>query len=129
MDDVFKFIKAPRNRAALKRQESFNVVSRRDFDLTNRNEIPGPGAYDQSMLRSKASVAKLSDRRWKDTRDYLPGPGAYELSPVYQDTILKGTFNATLNNPLATREKQRVAGSESVISNKLTIEHLGRSAE
>jgi hypothetical protein len=29
-----------------------------------------------------------------------PGPGAYEFSPLIQDTVLKGTFNVTLNNPL-----------------------------
>lgn len=26
-----------------------------------------------------------------------------QLSPLLQDTVLKGTFNATLNNPVATR--------------------------
>ncbi len=111
---------APRNKNALKRQESFNVVARRDFDLQRASvaEYPGPGAYDQSTARSKFSIAKQTDRRWKDAKDKaLPGPGFYELAPMYQDTVLKGTFNVTLNNPFVAKQKQ--ARSEPGLVNKL----------
>jgi len=41
------------------------------------------------------------DSRFKELRkDEVPGPGAYELSPLIANTLLKGTFNATLHNPI-----------------------------
>lgn len=86
---------APRNKNALKRQESFNVVSSRNFDpvAASKAELPGPGAYDTLSSKSKFTIAKQTDRRWKDTKDKnLPGPGFYELSPMYQDTLLKGNL-------------------------------------
>lgn len=99
---------APRNKNALKRQESFNVVARRDNVVTNTD--PGPGAYDQMATKSKFSIAKQTDERWKDSKNKsLPGPGFYELSPMYSDTLLKGTFNATLNNPFVFKERQKNA--------------------
>jgi hypothetical protein len=100
---------APRTRNALKRQTSFNFVSKRDFNLCHNHEIPGPGAYDlaASTLHSGSHVAKLTDKRWKEEKNDIPGPGQYELSPMYQDTILKGTFNASLNNPLIPKEPKQ----------------------
>ncbi len=90
--------KAPRNKNATKRQQSFNVVSRRDFNLVNINEIPGPGSYDiPENTKTKTCIAPLSEKRWKDSSDNLPGPAHYELSTMYQDTILKGKYNQNKN--------------------------------
>ena len=112
---------------ALKRQESFNVVSRRDFNISMNDEVPGPGAYDQSF-KLRNTIAKTTDKRWKEDKEKLPGPGTYELSSMYQDTLLKGTFNATLNNPFIYKEKQKIT-SESSLSNKFTINKLNRVPE
>jgi hypothetical protein len=113
---------------ALKRQESFNVTAKRDFGLAMPNEIPGPGAYDQNTLKSKFSIAKQTDKRWKESREKLPGPGFYELSPMYQDTLLKGTFNATLNNPFVYKDKHKIS-SDSAIASKFGINALERVPE
>lgn len=110
---------APRNKNALKRQESFNVVAKRDFDpqFALKAELPGPGAYDQSHSKNRTYIAKQTDQRWKDSKDKaLPGPGFYELSPMYQDTLLKGTFNATLTNPFVYKERQKQSMSESAMN-------------
>lgn len=40
-------------------------------------------------------------QRFKQIKDENPGPGSYELSPLQMHTSLRGTFNATLNNPAA----------------------------
>ncbi|KAH9494398.1 Sperm-tail PG-rich repeat-containing protein 2 [Bulinus truncatus] len=40
------------------------------------------------------------DKRFREDREDFPGPGTYELSPMFQDTVIKGTFNHTLNNPI-----------------------------
>ncbi|XP_002731483.1 sperm-tail PG-rich repeat-containing protein 2-like [Saccoglossus kowalevskii] len=71
------------------------------FEETDPNN-PGPGSYDPTVK----DVVKLGrmvtrDERFKAMKNDFPGPGAYELSPLLQDTVLKGTFNATLNNPVA----------------------------
>jgi hypothetical protein len=90
--------KPPRNKNATRRQQSFNVVSRRDFNLVNSNEIPGPGSYDISEnSKTKTCIAPLSEKRWKDLNENLPGPAHYELSTMYQDTILKGYLISEIN--------------------------------
>jgi hypothetical protein len=53
----------------------------------------------------------------------MPGPGFYELSPMYQDTLLKGTFNATLNNPFVYKERQK-ATLDTNINNKFGLHSL-----
>lgn len=42
------------------------------------------------------------ERRFRNlSKENVPGPGTYEFNPLIQDTVLKGTFNATLSNPLS----------------------------
>lgn len=99
----------PRNRQALKRQKSFNVVSRRDFSLASNEATPGPGAYDVAFGKPPtAHFAAVQEERWNSTThgESLPGPADYALSPMYMNTILKGTFNATLNNPLVVKKQK-----------------------
>ncbi|XP_070544297.1 sperm-tail PG-rich repeat-containing protein 2-like [Ptychodera flava] len=62
---------------------------------------PGPGTYDPSVKDPvKLGLMVTRDQRFRGNKNEVPGPGAYELSPLMQDTVLKGTFNATLNNPI-----------------------------
>jgi hypothetical protein len=120
---------APRTRNALKRQTSFNFVSKRDFNLSHNDEIPGPGSYDlaAATARSRSHVAKLTERRWKEEKERGPGPGQYEFSPMYQDTLLKGTFNATLNNPLVSKEPKQ--SQQNTMNNKLSLGNLEKFDE
>lgn len=117
----------PRNKNALRRQESFNVVSRREFNLAFNPGMPGPASYDLDVnSKPTVNIAKLTDKRWKSIKDTKPGPADYELSPMFQDTLLKGTFNATLNNPLVMKS-QKTASDPALISsrnNKLTFNSL-----
>nr|XP_025046563.1 sperm-tail PG-rich repeat-containing protein 2-like isoform X2 [Pelodiscus sinensis]XP_025046564.1 sperm-tail PG-rich repeat-containing protein 2-like isoform X2 [Pelodiscus sinensis] len=66
----------------------------------------GPGTYNP-VAKSASSISLFVSRveRFKDVREITPGPGAYELSPLFKDTVLKRTFNATLQNPIATPMK------------------------
>ena len=101
------------------------MVARRNFNLASNEFTPGPGAYDQPSAKSKATVAKLTEKRWKSSnKEKLPGPADYEFSPMYQDTVLKGTFNATLNNPFVLKQKQKAA-SETTLNMTLNSSKLG----
>ncbi|XP_041363261.1 sperm-tail PG-rich repeat-containing protein 2-like [Gigantopelta aegis] len=99
----------PRTDAAKRKQGSFlSAASRfappRDMLIEQPDaETPGPGAYDHpsSELDPKKGLMVTKDKRFKELKSEGPGPGTYEFSPLIQDTVLKGTFNATLNNPLA----------------------------
>ncbi|XP_033103681.1 sperm-tail PG-rich repeat-containing protein 2-like [Anneissia japonica] len=66
---------------------------------------PGPGTYQPEDSRGNVKLGMMvyKDSRFKEHKNENPGPGAYEMSPLIQDTVLKGTFNATLNNPVAPR--------------------------
>ncbi|XP_074648562.1 sperm-tail PG-rich repeat-containing protein 2-like [Tubulanus polymorphus] len=62
--------------------------------------IPGPGAYEIKKDKSKGGLMVTKDKRFRNKKSDIPGPGSYEFSPLIQDTVLRGTFNATLNNPI-----------------------------
>ncbi|XP_071974166.1 sperm-tail PG-rich repeat-containing protein 2 isoform X2 [Engystomops pustulosus] len=91
----------PRTFQAKRKQASFLSVAPRNFTLQNDFQVPGPGAYDpmkKPVIQTPSSVPR--EERFKDPKEMTPGPGSYEMSPVFKDTVLKGTFNATLPNPL-----------------------------
>ncbi|XP_038648707.1 sperm-tail PG-rich repeat-containing protein 2 [Scyliorhinus canicula] len=81
---------------------SFLTTVPRNVKIARQSaDKPGPGAY-KPILKSTPKLALIVSRqpRFKDQSFRTPGPADYELSPVVMDTVLKGTFNATLINPL-----------------------------
>ncbi|KAL5457127.1 hypothetical protein EMCRGX_G034367 [Ephydatia muelleri] len=63
---------------------------------------PGPGEYASEQIGKSGKLSLLCSReeRFKNPKPLTPGPGAYEMSRSYKDTVLLGTFNANLENPL-----------------------------
>ena len=71
-----------------------------DISYNNKSDL-GPGTYVAKIpSNAKLSLIASRDKRFKEEKERAPGPGAYEFSPLYADTVLRGTFNATLNNPV-----------------------------
>ncbi|XP_033889712.2 sperm-tail PG-rich repeat-containing protein 2 [Acipenser ruthenus] len=99
------FYVPPRTEGAKRRQGSFLSAAPRHsvlvrFDL----DIPGPAQYDPVVKSTpKMALMVTRDERFKEPKETVPGPGYYELSPPIMDTVLKGTFNTTLSNPLINR--------------------------
>ncbi|KAK7112355.1 sperm-tail PG-rich repeat-containing protein 2-like [Littorina saxatilis] len=98
----------PRTDAANRKHTSFMSAATRFAPVgDNANyavdpENPGPGTYEaKATLHDKGGLMVTRDKRFRYTVEDKPGPAAYELSPLVQDSVLKGTFNATLNNPIA----------------------------
>lgn len=112
----------PRNKQAYLRQRSF-LSSAPRFGKMNVY-MPGQLPVDPEICVSAASytpkpennnATKLAliackDDRFKDIKNTTPGPGTYHLSPLIDSTVLKGTYNVTLNNPVPSKNKRRVAG-------------------
>ncbi|KAJ8381027.1 hypothetical protein SKAU_G00018050 [Synaphobranchus kaupii] len=96
---------APRNEGARKRQSCFlSAAPRLSSFQPSDPEIPGPGQYNPAIKSNpKMALIVSQEDRFKDPKDTAPSPATYELSPAIMDTVLKGTFNVTLDNPLATR--------------------------
>ncbi|XP_029115554.1 sperm-tail PG-rich repeat-containing protein 2 [Scleropages formosus] len=93
----------PRNKGARKRQGSFLSTAPRSSSFHCSNpDIPGPGQYSPAT-KSSPNLALMVSRevRFGGPRDETPGPGTYKLSRGLVDTVLKRTFNVTLDNPLA----------------------------
>ncbi|XP_063725967.1 sperm-tail PG-rich repeat-containing protein 2-like [Symsagittifera roscoffensis] len=97
----------PRSESAKRRAGGFYVSAERFKGplearfLTTDVENPGPGTYVAKIpSNAKLSLIASRDKRFKEEKERAPGPGAYEFSPLYADTVLRGTFNATLNNPV-----------------------------
>ncbi|XP_077789978.1 sperm-tail PG-rich repeat-containing protein 2 isoform X2 [Podarcis muralis] len=97
---------APRTATAKRKHTSFLSGSIRHGICEAKKDMPGPGTYspETSSLRLKSpsyvAVYVSQVERFKEAKDETPGPGTYELSPLLKDTVLKRTFNATLNNPV-----------------------------
>ncbi|XP_072439929.1 sperm-tail PG-rich repeat-containing protein 2 [Chiloscyllium punctatum] len=82
--------------------KSFLTTVPRSVKIARQSaDEPGPGAY-KPILKSAPTMALMisNQPRFKDPNICTPGPADYELSPAVMDTVLKGTFNATLTNPL-----------------------------
>ncbi|KAL4660854.1 sperm-tail PG-rich repeat-containing protein 2 isoform X1 [Arapaima gigas] len=94
----------PRNKEARRRQGSFlSSAPRSSSFFCCNSDIPGPGQYSPAT-KSSPNLALMVSRqvRFKDSRDETPGPGTYKLSRGVMDTVLKRTFNVTLEKPLAS---------------------------
>ncbi|XP_074526926.1 sperm-tail PG-rich repeat-containing protein 2 isoform X2 [Halichoeres trimaculatus] len=101
----------PCSEEAKRRQSCFlSAAPRESLLLRCDPSIPGPGQYDPSV-KSRPQTALISSRedRFKASMNTNPGPGAYQLSPGLMNTVMKGTFNVTLNNPLGPCCSPRVA--------------------
>uniref|UniRef100_A0A3B4Z0T1 Sperm tail PG-rich repeat containing 2 n=1 Tax=Stegastes partitus TaxID=144197 RepID=A0A3B4Z0T1_9TELE len=97
------FYSEPRSEGAKKRQSCFLSAAPRDnFFLRCDPSVPGPGHYNPNV-KSLPKMALISSRvdRFKVSMNTNPGPGTHQLSPGLMNTVLKGTFNVTLNNPLS----------------------------
>ncbi|XP_074922269.1 sperm-tail PG-rich repeat-containing protein 2 isoform X5 [Chelonoidis abingdonii] len=105
----------PRSTLAKRKQTSFlSATPRKNIHNTDK-DVPGPGTYNP-VVKSASSISLFVSRveRFKDVKEITPGPGAYELSPLFKDTVLKRTFNATLQNPVATQMDNTVCKYEAV---------------
>ncbi|KAG7490102.1 hypothetical protein JOB18_028112 [Solea senegalensis] len=92
----------PRSDEAKRRQKCFlSAAPRGDFFLPCDPNMPGPGQYNPSV-KSFPQMTLITSRqdRFKDAMNTNPGPSTYQLSPGIMNTVLKGTFNVTLDNPL-----------------------------
>ncbi|TKS78626.1 Sperm-tail PG-rich repeat-containing protein 2 [Collichthys lucidus] len=70
---------------------------------------PGPGQYNLSVKSyPQMALISSSEDRFKVSVNTNPGPSAYQLSPGVMNTVMKGTFNVTLNNPLGPCSTPRV---------------------
>ncbi|XP_070690540.1 sperm-tail PG-rich repeat-containing protein 2 [Pempheris klunzingeri] len=101
----------PRSEGAKRRQSCFLSAAPRDnFFLRCDPSLPGPGQYNVSV-KSIPQMALISSRedRFKVSMNTNPGPDAYQYSPGIMNTLMKGTFNVTLNNPLGPCWSPRVA--------------------
>ncbi|XP_040898666.1 sperm-tail PG-rich repeat-containing protein 2 [Toxotes jaculatrix] len=101
----------PRSEGAKRRQSCFLSAAPRDnVFLRCDPSVPGPGQYNPSV-KSFPQMSLISSRedRFKVSMNTNPGPGTYQLSPGIMNTVLKGTFNVTLDNPLDPCCSPRVA--------------------
>ncbi|XP_072480787.1 sperm-tail PG-rich repeat-containing protein 2 isoform X2 [Notamacropus eugenii] len=89
----------PRTCMARKKHNSFLSSTPRNLEI--KKEGPGPASYNPVFKTCpKLSLFLKKEKRFVEPKSITPGPGTYKLSPIFRDTVLKGTFNATLPNPL-----------------------------
>merc|ERR1712139_188931 len=72
-------------------------------------EVTVSAASYKPTANEKTKLALLAshDKRFKDkdNKTEAPDPGTYHLSPLIDSTVLKGTYNVTLNNPVPNTKK------------------------
>ncbi|CAF1535012.1 unnamed protein product [Adineta steineri] len=105
----------PRSKNARKRHAQFLSAAKRTFAGDAFNDTPGPGAYDGYVNENAPrGIAPTRDVRFRYETSKLPGPADYELSPLLQDTVLRGTFNTTLNNPVLAKLQNRALREDKI---------------
>ncbi|XP_067413496.1 sperm-tail PG-rich repeat-containing protein 2 [Emydura macquarii macquarii] len=112
----------PRTILAKRKHASFLSATSRKFLSNTDKDVPGPGTYNP-VVKSASSISLFVSRveRFKEVKEITPGPGAYELSPLLKDTVLKRTFNATLQHPIATQVDNTVCKNEAVQASTLCL--------
>ncbi|KAM3610748.1 uncharacterized protein V6R79_008395 [Siganus canaliculatus] len=92
----------PRSEGAKRRQSCFLSAAPRDnMFMPSDPSAPGPGQYNPSVKSfSQMALISSKENRFVISMNANPGPGTYQLSPGIMNTLMKGTFNVTLNNPL-----------------------------
>ncbi|CAG5923553.1 unnamed protein product [Menidia menidia] len=109
----------PRSEGARKRQGCFLSAAPRASFLRCDPSIPGPNQYNPSVKSfSKMTLISSTEDRFKQAKRSNLGPAAYQLSPSVMNTVLKGTFNVTLSNPLSPH------GAPALRVSKFTSERL-----
>ncbi|XP_015676225.2 sperm-tail PG-rich repeat-containing protein 2 [Protobothrops mucrosquamatus] len=98
----------PRTAVARRRHAAFLSGTLRENALKNEDDIPGPGTYSPIVDQPGMKVWDSQEPRFKDSKDSNPGPASYELSPLLRDTVLKRTYNVTLNNPVMIRVRSSI---------------------
>lgn len=120
----------PRSKNARQRQSQFLSTAKRTFAGETIIDTPGPAAYDGFLTSRSHGYAPVNDARFHNETTKMPGPADYEvrteeinnkiiffylkLSPLLQDTVLRGTFNSTLNNPILVKLQNRAIREEKV---------------
>lgn len=77
--------------------------------------VPGPGAYNPSKTESylKGTLASQTPR-FVEKPNNVPGPGHYRQS-VTSHSLVKPSFNVTLNNPTLIKEVKSRAPSKQLV--------------
>lgn len=108
----------PRSKQAYLRQRSFLSSAPRfgKMNVYMPGQLPvdpeisvSAASYDAKASENNTKLALIAskDVRFKDIKSVAPGPGTYHLSPLIDSTVLKGTYNVTLNNPVPNRTKEK----------------------
>lgn len=108
----------PRNKQAYLRQRSFLSSAPRfgKMNVYMPGQLPvdpeigvSSASYEPKGQVGKTKLALIAskDERFKEAmfKNPNPGPGTYHLSPLIDSTVLKGTYNVTLNNPVPQKAK------------------------
>ncbi|XP_070614089.1 sperm-tail PG-rich repeat-containing protein 2 [Erythrolamprus reginae] len=103
----------PRTLVARRKHASFLSGRYREDALKIEDEIPGPGTYSPvdhagAKMCPGMTVWVSQEPRFKDTKVSSPGPASYVLSPLLKDTVLKRTYNVTLNSPVMIRVRSSI---------------------
>ncbi|CAF0787247.1 unnamed protein product [Rotaria sordida] len=104
--------KSPRSQNARQRHSQFLSAAKRTFAGEISSDTPGPGAYDSFINSHTHGYAPVRAPRFYHDVPKMPGPADYELSPLFEDTVLRGTFNSTLNNPILAKSQSRALREE-----------------
>ncbi|XP_046697183.1 sperm-tail PG-rich repeat-containing protein 2 isoform X1 [Silurus meridionalis] len=89
----------PRTKEAQQRHSCFLSTAPRSSCFLHDPHVPGPGHYSP-YIKSNTHFALIgsNEDRFKQPKNTTPGPGAYVLSPTFSDTLLKRSFNVTLQS-------------------------------
>lgn len=126
----------PRNKQAYLRQRSFLSSAPRfgKMNVYMPGQLPvdpeigvSAASYEPKGQVGKTKLALIAgrDERFKESmfKNPNPGPGTYHLSPLIDSTVLKGTYNVTLNNPVPQKAKDVKLEQKNIVNSTSARPH------
>ncbi|XP_054544060.1 sperm-tail PG-rich repeat-containing protein 2 [Talpa occidentalis] len=97
----------PRNFVARIKHSSFLSTTPRC--LVKVIDGPGPATYNPILWKTcSIPLFVKTSKRFKESKEITPGPATYELSPFLRHSVLKKTFNVTLQNPFLNKDTSAI---------------------
>merc|ERR1711881_425931 len=125
----------PRSRGAYLRQRSFlssaprfgkmNIYMPGQLPVDPEVTVSAASYKPKNTEKSKLALLASRDERFKmrDIKTEAPGPGTYHLSPLIDSTVLKGTYNVTLNNPVPKDKASEVGATRKEAVRRPILRH------
>ncbi|OAF63625.1 hypothetical protein A3Q56_08670 [Intoshia linei] len=106
-----------KNNSFLSNEKRFSLIYDSKSNLTDVN-LPAPNKYNIKNCDKSKNIISSKKKRFDINNNSNPPPNIYTFHPLHTNSVLKGTFNVTLNNPVI-KELETIDESSEIEQNPM----------